>query len=184
MKTKPTPEARAALAKFADDVYLHQVLARNENGKIKFYRDLSDALADNSKFKFKIQNFQSGGFIFMFRSTRPPRRRLKILMIICSASWICWRRIQNFVCISKWKLTRGKCCQPELKSRSVVEQLAAEYDWTLARLAERGTRQPVNFLGLLCAMDQNFIRQLRTLLVLGRVSNLPTVWSNCLAVGG
>jgi len=30
-------------------------------------------------------------------------------------------------------------------------------------------------------MNQNLIRQLRTLLVLGRVSNLPTVWSNCLA---
>ena len=30
-------------------------------------------------------------------------------------------------------------------------------------------------------MSQNLIRQLRTLLVLGRVSNLPTVWSNCLA---
>jgi heme O synthase-like polyprenyltransferase len=31
------------------------------------------------------------------------------------------------------------------------------------------------------AMNQNTNRQLRTLLVLGRVSNLPTVWSNCLA---
>jgi 4-hydroxybenzoate polyprenyltransferase len=30
-------------------------------------------------------------------------------------------------------------------------------------------------------MNQNFARQLHTLLVLGRVSNLPTVWSNCLA---
>ena len=30
-------------------------------------------------------------------------------------------------------------------------------------------------------MNRNFIRQLRTLLILGRVSNLPTVWSNCLA---
>jgi 4-hydroxybenzoate polyprenyltransferase len=30
-------------------------------------------------------------------------------------------------------------------------------------------------------MNQNLGRQLRTLLVLGRVSNLPTVWSNCLA---
>jgi hypothetical protein len=27
---------------------------------------------------------------------------------------------------------------PELKSRSVVEQLVAEYNWTLPRLAERG----------------------------------------------
>ncbi len=30
-------------------------------------------------------------------------------------------------------------------------------------------------------MNQNTNRQLRTLLALGRVSNLPTVWSNCLA---
>ena len=30
-------------------------------------------------------------------------------------------------------------------------------------------------------MNQNAFRQFRTLLVLGRVSNLPTVWSNCLA---
>jgi heme O synthase-like polyprenyltransferase len=30
-------------------------------------------------------------------------------------------------------------------------------------------------------MNQKFLQQLRTLLVLGRVSNLPTVWSNCLA---
>jgi len=30
-------------------------------------------------------------------------------------------------------------------------------------------------------MNQDFVRKLRTLLVLGRVSNLPTVWSNCLA---
>ena len=30
-------------------------------------------------------------------------------------------------------------------------------------------------------VNPNFIRRLRTLLILGRVSNLPTVWSNCLA---
>jgi 4-hydroxybenzoate polyprenyltransferase len=30
-------------------------------------------------------------------------------------------------------------------------------------------------------MNHGFLRQLRTLVVLGRVSNLPTVWSNCLA---
>ena len=30
-------------------------------------------------------------------------------------------------------------------------------------------------------MNRNLARRLRTLLILGRVSNLPTVWSNCLA---
>ena len=37
------------------------------------------------------------------------------------------------------------------------------------------------FSALLSAMRQPVIRQLRTLLALGRVSHLPTVWSNCLA---
>lgn len=30
-------------------------------------------------------------------------------------------------------------------------------------------------------MNRDFVRQLRALIILGRVSNLPTVWSNCLA---
>jgi len=30
-------------------------------------------------------------------------------------------------------------------------------------------------------MNRNFFRQVRTLVILGRMSNLPTVWSNCLA---
>lgn len=30
-------------------------------------------------------------------------------------------------------------------------------------------------------MNRDFVRQLRTLLILGRASNLPTIWSNCLA---
>jgi hypothetical protein len=34
---------------------------------------------------------------------------------------------------------------------------------------------------LLIAMGSDFFRRLRTFLILGRVSNLPTVWSNCLA---
>ena len=37
LKTRPTPEARAALAKFADDVYLHQVIARDAAGRLEFY---------------------------------------------------------------------------------------------------------------------------------------------------
>jgi hypothetical protein len=41
------------------------------------------------------------------------------------------------------------------------------------------TRQPPLFLISFARM--NFPAQLRTLLVLGRVSHLPTVWSNCLA---
>jgi len=37
------------------------------------------------------------------------------------------------------------------------------------------------FFDLLRVMNRDFVRQLRTLVILGRVPNLPTVWSNCLA---
>jgi 4-hydroxybenzoate polyprenyltransferase len=49
------------------------------------------------------------------------------------------------------------------------------------RMAKRGLASRRFFCFHSGAMNQSLIRQLRALLVLGRVSNLPTVWSNCLA---
>jgi 4-hydroxybenzoate polyprenyltransferase len=48
-------------------------------------------------------------------------------------------------------------------------------------MAKRGLASRRSFCFHSGAMNQTLIRQLRALPVLGRVSNLPTVWSNCLA---
>ena len=57
--------------------------------------------------------------------------------------------------------------------------------WPCPGLAKKNgkarTGQPLIFLVSFRAMNRDLIRQLRALLVLSRVSNLPTVWSNCLA---
>ncbi|MBW8863346.1 MAG: metabolite traffic protein EboE, partial [Verrucomicrobia bacterium] len=45
LKVAPTPEACEALKKFSDDVYLHQVVARDAAGARRIFRDLPDALA-------------------------------------------------------------------------------------------------------------------------------------------
>jgi 4-hydroxybenzoate polyprenyltransferase len=58
--------------------------------------------------------------------------------------------------------------------------LATEYKWTLDGLQNRSWPND-DFSDLLHAMNWDVSRQLRALLVLGRVQNLPTVWSNCLA---
>jgi 4-hydroxybenzoate polyprenyltransferase len=58
--------------------------------------------------------------------------------------------------------------------------LATEYKWTLGGLQNRGWPND-DFSDLLRTMNRDVFRQLRALLVLGRVQNLPTVWSNCLA---
>ncbi|MGA2855033.1 MAG: metabolite traffic protein EboE, partial [Verrucomicrobiota bacterium] len=45
LKIVPVPDARATLNTLADDVYLHQVVVRDNEGNRAIYRDLPDALA-------------------------------------------------------------------------------------------------------------------------------------------
>src|ERR1039457_2982083 len=48
LKVSPTPAAREELKKFSDDIYLHQVVARDEAGNRTIFRDLPDALAHHA----------------------------------------------------------------------------------------------------------------------------------------
>jgi hypothetical protein len=71
LKTKATKEAREALKNFADDVYLHQVIARGADGKLKF----SAIYPTRSPLKTRhpqsaVRNWKNGAFIFTFRCTR------------------------------------------------------------------------------------------------------------------
>jgi hypothetical protein len=50
-----------------------------------------------------------------------------------------------------------------------------------AKIGKRAGWPAVEFFDLLCPMNRDVFRQLRALAVLGRASDLPTVWSNCLA---
>jgi hypothetical protein len=133
LKTKPTPEAREALMKFSDDVYLHQVTARDGNGKLNFYRDLPDALL--------AQTAQPAGewrvhfHVPLHAPATPPLENtndhlLGVLDLLAKNPKICSHlEMETYT----WEVM-----PPELKSRGVVEQLTCEYHWTLARLAERG----------------------------------------------
>jgi hypothetical protein len=130
LKTKPTLEARKALKKFSDDVYLHQVIARGKNGRLNFYRDLPDALNLQPSEEWRI-HFH----VPLHAPAAPPFENtndhlLGVLDLLAGNPKLCSHlEMETYT----WEVL-----PPELKSRSVVEQLVAEYDWTLARLAERG----------------------------------------------
>ncbi len=139
LKTKATRAARVALEKFADDIYLHQVITRDANGKLKFFRDLPDALALPDS-KFKIQNSKLPEWRIHFHvplhaPAAPPFENtndhlLRVLDLLAENPKMCSHlEMETYT----WEVL-----PPELKSQSVVGQLAAEYDWTLARLRERG----------------------------------------------
>jgi len=137
LKTKATKEARAVLNNFADEVYLHQVIARGENGKLQFFRDLPDALNSQPS----ARNSQSASewrihfHVPLHSPATPPfdntnDHLLGALDFLATNPKLCSHlEMETYT----WEVL-----PPELKARSVVEQLAAEYDWTLARLAERG----------------------------------------------
>src|SRR3989441_12064015 len=48
LKVRPTPEVRAALKAFADDIYFHQVVSRSAEGALTRYQDLDVALAPST----------------------------------------------------------------------------------------------------------------------------------------
>ena len=138
LKTKATKEARAALKLFADEIYLHQVVRRREKGSLKFFRDLPDALAENSQSAIRDRQFAEWRIHFhvpLHAPAVPPFENtndhlLGVLDLLGANPKICSHlEMETYT----WEVL-----PPELKSRSVVEQLAAEYIWTLARLAERG----------------------------------------------
>jgi hypothetical protein len=132
LKTKATTEARAALKNFADDVYLHQVVARGANGRLKFFRDLPAALTSKN---LQSDEWRVHFHVPLHTPAAPPFENtndhlLGILDLLAKNPKLCSHlEMETYT----WEVL-----PPELKSRGVVEQLVAEYGWTLARLAERG----------------------------------------------
>jgi hypothetical protein len=104
---------------------------------MKFYRDLPDALAN---YESRITNYESEEWRIHFHvplhaPVLPPLKNtnshlLGTLDFLAANPKLCSHlEMETYT----WEVL-----PPELKARSIVEQLAVEYDWTLARLAERG----------------------------------------------
>jgi hypothetical protein len=139
LKVSPTPAAREALKKFADDVYLHQVITRAENSQLKFHRDLSDALElENRKSEIRNQKSEEWRIHFhvpLHAPAAPPFENtndhlLGVLDLLAENPGLCPHlEMETYT----WEVL-----PPELKSQTVVDQLAQEYKWTLAQLQKRG----------------------------------------------
>jgi hypothetical protein len=139
LKVRPTPAVRKALAAFADDVYLHQVIARTATGERVVFEDLDLALASHAgardsqsaewRIHFHIPLHSPGTDWYETTSDHV----LGVLDLLRADPALCHHlEMETYT----WEVL-----PPELKNRTVVEQLAMEYEWTLARLRERGLAQ-------------------------------------------
>jgi hypothetical protein len=138
LKVMPTPEARAALSAFAEDTYLHQVVLQKLDGKKVIYRDLDVALAckpanappEEWRIHFHVPLHSPPTSVFQ----NTTDHLLGALDVLGANPGLCSHlEMETYT----WEVLPR-----EMKTNSVVDQLAAEYEWTLARLAERGLYSP------------------------------------------
>ena len=139
LKVRPTMEVRAALKSFADDIYFHQTIERRPNGEIIRYGDLNEAL-DTSVTELPQAELEWRIHFHIPLHARPTAlfdttadHLIGVLDEVKRSPSICAHfEMETYT----WEVMPA-----ELKKRNVVDQLVSEYEWTLARLAERGFKQ-------------------------------------------
>ena len=124
------------LAKFAEDIYFHQVVAKGADGALTRHRDLPDALAAAARGETIADTEWRIHFhvplhcppTALFDTTADQLQR--VIETLAANPAICSHiEMETYT----WEVLPG-----ELKQRDVVDQLAGEYYWTLAKLAEQG----------------------------------------------
>jgi sugar phosphate isomerase/epimerase len=140
LKVKPTKEARRALAAFVEPVYFHQVIARWPDGRITRTKDLDgalaaapaelDALAPEAlpewRIHFHIPLHSRPTELFDTTSAQI----LGVMDLLAKEPGLCHHiEMETYT----WEVLPG-----DMKKRSVVDQLAEEYKWTLEGLRARG----------------------------------------------
>lgn len=133
MKVTPHALSRAALKAFIDPVYFHQVIACNRDGSLTRYLDLDEALGapvaeeeQEWRIHFHVPLHCTNSPVFDTTSDhlRGVMDLLRLDPKLCSHI-----EMETYT----WEVL-----PPELKNRSVVDQLAGEYEWTLHHLGARG----------------------------------------------
>lgn len=157
LKAQPTPDTMEVLAAFANDVYLHPVALRTRAAKLRFYKDLPHALAhecaeaaaspptgeaptDQLLEGHAPSAHSAGEWRVLFRV--PLHQPLQ--------PWCDTTEDHTLGVLDVLQLNPALCPQleietytwevlpQELKLPDPVDQIVAEYGWTLERLAERG----------------------------------------------
>ena len=133
LKLRPTPAGLTRLAAFADDIYLHQVIARRRDGSIRRFKDLplalksassgSETLDEEWRVHFHVPlHYDAAG---EFDTTNDHVSGLIDLLA----------ERPNLCSHLEMETYTWAVLPDSLRSRDVSEQIVAEYQWTLQKLA-------------------------------------------------
>jgi len=129
----PDPASRQWLRRFADDTYLHQVIARTADKTLRRDQDLDLALAQPpGDEEWRIHFHVPLHATKLAHGKTTAAHLLGLLDLLARQPGLCSHlEMETYT----WEVLPD-----ELRAQSVVEQLVHEYDWCLAQLAERGLR--------------------------------------------
>ena len=139
LKVTPDAATRAALQSFCEPVYFHQVVARSAGGGLTRYRDLDVALNPQSEIAHPQSDEWRIHFHVPLHCAPTPLfsttsdHLLGVMDALAADPSLCSHiEMETYT----WEVM-----PPEMKNRSVVDQLVSEYEWTLRELAARGIVQ-------------------------------------------
>jgi hypothetical protein len=134
LKVLADEESRAALRSFLDEVYFHQVIARSSDGSLTRFRDLDVALDSElstlnpAEWRIHFHVPLHSAPTPLFRTT--SNHLLSVMDALAKEPSLCSHlEMETYT----WEVMPAA-----MKNRSVVDQLVAEYGWTLGELAKRG----------------------------------------------
>jgi len=136
LRLRPSAAARSRLATFAEETYLHQVIARDPGGQLVRWKDLPQALeaaqsaptlgAEEWRVHFHVPLHCRCAGEFDTTSDHV----LGVMNALAAEPGLCAHlEMETYT----WAVL-----PEELKSRDVSEQIVSEYHWTLRHLAEKG----------------------------------------------
>jgi sugar phosphate isomerase/epimerase len=137
LRVEPTDAGLAALRRFDEPVYLHQVVARAADGALRRFEDLPEALAwaEEVSVAARGQEWRVHFHVPLQATPEPPlgdtREHLAAVMDFLAR--------EPEACTHLEMETYTWAVLPEpLRAVRVEEQVAAEYAWTLRELKRRG----------------------------------------------
>jgi hypothetical protein len=131
LQVVPDEAARAWLRRFEDEVYLHQVIARNGNGELTRYEDLDLALKQSSdEIEWRIHFHVPLHAETLAHGQTTSAHLSGLLDLLADDPGLCSHlEMETYT----WEVLPA-----ELRAATVVGQLVREYRWTLAQLDRRG----------------------------------------------
>ncbi len=131
LRVVPDLAAREWLLRFAEDRYLHQVVAKASNGTLQHYQDLDLALSQPIKEEeWRIHFHVPLHATTMTHGQTTVDHLLGLLDLLANRRDLCAHlEMETYT----WEVL-----PTELRESSVVDQLVREYEWTLDELNKRG----------------------------------------------